>query len=143
MITSSYDITETHTWTPLTFESLWLAVREAKGAAGPDAYTGAELKIMPIETIRDFHQCTLRWWSTGTHQFRQARQINLCEPHKIANGRIAVGDLRPLAVMTCFWRTYASAWARSSQLRNWAKTHFHAQVSHGKGAAGAEALAEE
>ena len=127
--------TQEHEWQPLTLNELWTACRNAKGAMGPDGYSGSELKHMPLGAIEDFHRCSLRWWETSylPKQFMQSRQINIHKPHKIVNGKAEVSDLRPLSVLSCFWRVYSSAWATNSQLAYWANLYFDERVAHGKG----------
>ena len=127
--------TQEHEWQPLTLNELWTACRNAKGAMGPDGYSGSELKHMPLGAIGDFRRCSLRWWETSylPKQFMQSRQINIHKPHKIVNGKAEVSDLRPLSVLSCFWRVYSSAWATNSQLAYWANLYFDERVAHGKG----------
>ena len=142
-LATDFGPTQQHEWQPLTLNELWTACRNAKGAMGPDGYSGSELKHMPLGAIEDFHRCSLRWWETSylPKQFMQSRQINIHKPHKIVNGKAEVSDLRPLSVLSCFWRVYSSAWATNSQLAYWANLHFDERVAHGKGTTGAEELA--
>lgn len=44
--------------------------------------------------------------------------------------------------MSVWWRVYASAWARSPAIQEWAQRNLDSTVSHGSGASGAEDLAD-
>ena len=56
------------------------------------------------------------------------------------DSRIHVKDLRPISVMSIWWRIFSAARAKDEQTRNWTQRHLHEQVSHGKIALGCEAL---
>ena len=136
--------TNPQNWSPISFGDLLLAVRDARGAKGPDNWEGLEIRCLPIKAVEAFHRCTLRWHHTGQvpKQFLESRQVNLIKPHKVVDGRVKCDDLRPISVLSGFWRVYASAWAKSDQIKTWSKAHLHKDVSHGKGARGAEEQAE-
>lgn len=55
-------------------------------------------------------------------------------------GRLPINHVRPISVLSVFWRAYSSAWTSSHQLQNWTKRSLHAQVAHGKGMLGCEDL---
>ena len=45
--------------------------------------------------------------------------ISVVKPGKIsAENLISVNDLRPITVLSCWWRVWASAWAKGA-VRNW------------------------
>ena len=137
--------TEKQQWDPITETELIQAVKGAKGAKGPDQWTGEEIKCLPLSAVSCYHKCSLRWFYCGLvpAQFCESRQVNLFKPHKIQEGKIKTADIRPISVLSVFWRVYSSAWAKSDQIRLWTRNHLHVDVAHGSGVAGAEALAEQ
>ena len=115
------------------------------GSHGPDQWSGNEIRCIPHGAITAFHTCSLRWHFTGCvpQQFCASRQINIFKIHKIKNnGTISVADIRPISVLSGWWRVYSSAWVKSQQLRSWSKTYLHPAVASGTGIQGTEILAQ-
>ena len=114
-----------------------------KAGAGPDQWAGPEVRYMPEAAVRVFLKLTQDWEACGClpQQLKQARRITLCKEGKMEpEGHLHVKHTRPITVMSCFWRVYASCWARHAQLGPWLRTHLHESVAYGRGAAGAEDL---
>lgn len=127
------------TWEPVSLEDLWEAVRQAKGAAGVDGWD------VPLPAIQIFHQCTLRWYESGClpDQMSESKQVCIPKVNKISeNNTLKVQDVRPISILSIFWRIYSSAWVKSDQVKKWTKRYLHDKVAHGKGAQGAEELIE-
>ena len=141
-LVADFGLTVPSDWQPIDFGMLWQGVRDSKGTHGPDNWHCDEIRLIPVPAIKVFHQCSLRWYSTGCvpAQFLQSRQVNLVKPHKVMDSRIHVKDLGPISVMSIWWRIFSAAWAKDEQTRNWTQRHLHEQVSHGKNALGCEAL---
>ena len=130
-------------WKGLSFEDVLFSVRHCKGGAGPDQWSGPEIRYMPEAAVRVFFSITRCWEVSGCLplQLKQARQITLCKEGKMeAEGLLHVKHTRPITVMSCFWRVYASSWTRNAQLCTWVQAHLHESVAFGKGMAGAEDL---
>ena len=129
-------------WSPTGLSDLWKAIRDAHGTHGPDNWNSDEIKYVPVPAIQCFHQCTLRWHHTGwvPKQLFQSRHINLFKNHKIRNDQIQAGDLRPISIMSVWWRVFSSAWTKSPQVREWTTRFLNKQVSYGKDAVGTESL---
>lgn len=127
-------------WTPLAFDDLWASVRGASGSGGADQWSGSEIKHLPREAVEVLFELTRFWESTQRlpAQLREARQVSLPKTAKVINNQLPISQVRPISVMSIFWRTYASAWAKSDQVRNWADSHLDRAVCFGKGARGAE-----
>ena len=65
-------------------------------------------------------------------QFFESRMISLAKPGKVnALNQISVKHLRPITVMSVWWRIWASAWAKGC-LREWMRQHVprHFAVAH-------------
>ena len=99
---------------------------------------------MPPAAIKVFHSCSLHWWASGCvpSQFLCARQRNILKPNKIKDGTTKVEDLRPIAVMSCFYRIFSSAWVRNAQTQTWIVANLHPNVSYGRNSPGADLLAQ-
>lgn len=130
----------------LGIKDVWQAVRNAHGACGTDGWTGEEIKHIPTSAIHTFFDITRHWEQMGRvpMQLLESRQINIPKTHKVddSNHTCKVEHLRPLSVLSVWWRCYSSAWARSQATQQWAKNNLHKAVAHGKGASGAEDLAD-
>ena len=85
----------------LPFEILWKTVRNAKGSGGTDQWTGCELRYMPLEAIRTWHQLAEQWVQLGDvpNQLKYIRQMNKVD----AEGKIPVRAIRPVSVMSASW----------------------------------------
>ena len=110
-IVSDFGPTDETEWSPIGLGDLWKAIRDAHGTHGTDNWNSEEIKYVPVPAIQCFHQCTLRWHHTGwvPKQLFQSRQINLFKNHKIRNDQIQAGDLRPISIMSCWWRVFSSS----------------------------------
>ena len=67
-------------------------------------------------------------------QFAQGSQSS-------SNGTIEVKNLRPITVMSSFWRIWAAMWLQSAALQTWRQQYIPACVAGAKGGLGAEDLA--
>ena len=58
-----------------------------------------------------------------------------------AEGKIPVRAIRPVSVMSAFWRLWASAWVTASPVQEWISKFKHENIIHGPYSLGAEAAA--
>ena len=127
-----------------TFQDLKSAVQRAKGSPGPDGWHAEEIRNLPQVCLEVYFLCVCRWQSTGTLpvQLQEARQVSLPKAHKrSSNGTIEVKNLRPITVMSSFWRIWAAMWLQSAALQTWRQQYIPACVAGAKGGLGAEDLA--
>ena len=88
-------------------------------------------------------KCSTNATTDGIKQFLQSRQVNIPKAGQCSDAhQLDVKNLRPISIMSIFWRIYSSSWARSIPLQQWSKRALHHEVCHGKGAQGAEDLAD-
>ena len=82
------------------------------------------------------------WYYSGKvpGQFLQSRQINLHKGHKVVDSKISAADVRPISIMSCWWRAFSSAWAKSPQVQGWTNSFLNKEVGHGKDSIGTESL---
>ena len=98
-------------WLDPTKEHLHQAVRAAKGAAGPDHWSGEEVRALPHAAIDCWFEIITKQWLPSGHlpaQLKESRQVSLPKGNKIRNGRLQAKDTRPITVMSIFWRVLAS-----------------------------------
>lgn len=123
------------------FEKLWQVVRDADGAASCDGWSASELRYLPLSAIRLWHDLGTRWLVAEQvpQQLTQVRQVNLAKSHKIDNqGNLAVNGLRPISVLSSFWRLWSSAFIKDARVQSWISLNKHKNVVHGKGSLGCE-----
>ena len=124
------------------FSHMWKVVRDAEGSSGCDGWAAGELKHLPLGAIETWHKLAGRWLQAGTvpTQLTQVRQVNLPKAHKIeSNGCLHVSGMRPISVLSAFWRIWASAWITSKEIQNWITNHKHPAITHGPKSLGSEA----
>ena len=86
----------------------------AKGAPGADGWTGSEVASLPVEAWTVFHSLSQRWLRSGQlpQALLGARIVFVAKAGKQQNGMVKAGDTRPITVLSCFWRTWLSAWLK-------------------------------
>ena len=109
---------------------------DAKGAGGPDGWTGRELGLLPLDTFRMFSLLAQRWLLCGAvpQQMCESRMVCLPKPGKVQGGNVvAVQHTRPITVLSAWWRLWSSAWARGL-VRAWMRAHIPVEfaVAHAK-----------
>jgi hypothetical protein len=110
----------------------WAA--SATGAAGPDGWSAAELRHLPRDAWALFRVIALSWTHHGRapRDLHLSRQVSLVKPGKAKDGLVDTGDLRPITVMSTFWRCWASAWARGRFVEG-LRERLPGEVKGGKG----------
>ena len=127
------------------FSTLWKIIRNGDGAAGPDGWSANELRFLPLPAIRVWDTLGHRWIAAGTvpQQLTEVRQVNLPKLHKIdQNGRLAVQGLRPISILSAFWRLWASAFIKDDSVSQWISRHKHPDIIHGRQSLGCETAAQ-
>ena len=116
----------------------------AKGAPGADGWTGSEVASLPVEAWSTFHALSQRWLRSGQlpQAILGARTVFLAKAGKQQNGMVKAGDTRPITVLSCFWRTWLSAWLKTGPMENWIQSTLHPAVTYGKGASAEKSAAK-
>lgn len=127
-------------WTESTEGQLLQACASAKGTAGPDGWSSAEVRQLPPGVVAVFHKVSIRWLQSGLipDTLRQAMQINLPKDNKIQGHRIAVEHTRPISVQSIWWRTFARAWLSMPCCKEWSGKFLHEDVLCQENSLGAE-----
>ena len=102
-------------WEPPSLELLVSQARKAKGAAGPDYWSGVELKHLSEGALATFRCLALQWEAESAcpEQLTHSRQVNLPKNSKVVNSHVDVSDVRPIAVMSAFWRLWGFSCIKS------------------------------
>ena len=66
-------------------------------------------------------------------QFSQCRMVVLPKPNKISNGATRTGDTRPISVLSCWYRTWMTAWLHTNGFKAWLRLHLPPEISFGPG----------
>ncbi|CAE7709102.1 Pol [Symbiodinium sp. CCMP2592] len=98
------------------------AAHLGEGSAGPDGWSGSELRHLPLEIYEEYARLLLRWFARGELPkiLCGARQIHLpkCDVDQISNS-IPVDKMRPISVFSCFWRIVGSMLAKHPLMVQW------------------------
>ena len=97
------------------------AIRKAKGSGGPHGWTGEEVRAMPEEAAKLFHQMAERWEEAEEvpKASTEARQVNLPKPGKAKKGKLNAAHTRPITVFSVLWRIYAGTWVTGESVAAW------------------------
>ena len=119
-------------WSVPTGHDMWVLARTKNGSGGPDAWTGRELRHFPVQVFDCFASIAVRWLEFGNvpHQMREARMCSLPKQGKIDDHRcISVEHMRPLTVLSAWWRLWISAWVVGPDLKAWIGRHVPSQFA--------------
>ena len=121
-------------WEPPSLSLLVAQARRATGAAGPDHWSGLELRHLAEGALATFRRLALQWEERGVcpEQLTDSRQVNLPKNAKVLNSHVDVGNVRPIAVMSCFWRLWGSAWMQTPSIKHWVKHNGPPEIAFGK-----------
>ena len=117
-------------WEPPSLSLLVAQARRATGAAGPDHWSGLELKHLPEGALATFRRLALQWEERGVCP---EQLTNLPKNAKVLNSHVDAGDVRPIAVMSCFWRLWGSAWMQTPSIKHWVSNNTPPEIAFGKG----------
>ena len=118
---------------------------DMKGSAGGDGWTGLDLSRFP-PAFWDLYLCALiikGWLVKGDlpHMILQARTVFLLKSDKVVYQGVAPKDVRPITILSVWWRLFCSAWLKRDITSNWLKHILHKDVVYGKGSDGQVAAA--
>lgn len=104
--------------------SLELLVQTARtrqsGSAGPDGWAAEEIRHLPEQAFAHFRALAIGWETKGVvpHQLLTSRMVNLPKL-KNSSGPLMVDQIRPITILNCFWRLWASAWIQTDGATTW------------------------
>lgn len=110
---SSYPCQEACLWEFPTGVQLSAVARAGKGSAGPDGWSGDELRHMPVHVFEVFATLAGRWLRAGVapNQMLESRMVCLPKPGKVraSDNTVSVEHTRPITVLSCWcwWRLFA------------------------------------
>lgn len=106
-------------WVPTVADFASSAQKSAGSAAGCDGWNGTELAAMPTEIFEVFLTLVRRWCSKGAWPsvWNDVRQVHLRKSPGF--GPVFAKDLRPIAVLSIWYRTLLSALTRRPSMQNW------------------------
>ena len=92
-------------------------------AGSTDGWSGLELALLPHNVWAAIHQI-FRIFEDGEFfpsNWAAIRQIHLRKPKpgRDSDGAINAADLRPISIMSCFWRVFISAKMKGPEMSNW------------------------
>jgi hypothetical protein len=97
--------------------------RKRGSSAGLDGWSGDEVGDMPLVVAKAFLHFMRRCLHAGRAPatWTQIRQVQLRKPgaQDDADGCLMVKDLRPVSIMSVWWRVFTSAVVRSASCRSW------------------------
>lgn len=105
-------------WVPTVADFASSAQKSAGSAAGCDGWNGTELAAMPTEIFEVFLTLVRRWCSKGAWPsvWNDVRQVYLRKNPGF--GPVFAKDLRPIAVLSIWYRTLLSALTRRPSMQN-------------------------
>ena len=126
-------------WQPPDLRTFSQALWDANGAAGCDSWSSQETKHMPLDAVRHLHKLTLRWYAAKKvpQQLTYGRQVTVPKTHKVAEGMLQAEHTRPITVLSIYWRAWASAWTRTTAMKQFA-AHLPEEIAGVRGHAGCE-----
>ena len=98
------------------------ARRKAGSAPSVDGWSGDEVAALPDEAWHSFAVLVLRWFRRGVFPrvWHQARQIHLPKDEPtIAAGSMRADQLRPITIMSVWWRIVGSTFATHESVQQW------------------------
>ena len=111
-------------WAPVDTESIIKSARRQKHkSGGTDGWTGTEVSLFPSCMWRDI--AVLFGWFEVLGHFPQiwgeVRQAHLMKSHapRSSDGAVPASKMRPIAVMSVWYRMYTGALLRTSQAQDW------------------------
>ncbi len=106
---------ESINWQPPSLELLVQTARTRQsGSAGPDGWAAEEIRHLPELALAHFRALAIGWETQGVvpQQLLISRMVNLPKM-KNSSGPLMVDQIRPITILNCFWRLWASAWIRT------------------------------
>ena len=119
------------------------ALRKAKGGAGLDGWHSEELKVLPQQPMRRYARVAKSWEDvlTAPEYIRQSKQTSIPKPAKVADGKVAPENIRPVSIFSMFWRAWTKAWVGSESVEEYMKATMPPTFAVGRGQMGSEEAA--
>ncbi|CAE7729929.1 unnamed protein product, partial [Symbiodinium necroappetens] len=98
------------------------AKRKAGSSPGVDGWSGDEVAELTPEAWRTFETLLLRWFRRGSFPqvWQQSRQIHLPKDEPdIKSGSLRADQLRPITIMSVWWRVVGSCFATHEAVQRW------------------------
>ena len=112
----------------MTAQQLFAAALKQKGAcAGPDGWNGTEVSNIPLavwEELTPFF-CQCEHIGIAPLEWRHVKQVHLSKPGKLnraSDDACFAANMRPISVLSTFYRTWASARVKSPACQSWIST---------------------
>ena len=119
-------------WKNPTGEEIHAKMKESKGAGSTDGWHGKEIRHFPLEVAEAFSEIAKRWREVGKapKAMKIARQAALVKESKIKKetNTIEAGDLRPISVISTWWRIITGCWVQSEAIAEWKKHYIPEEV---------------
>ena len=128
---------EAQVWNPVGSADLKQAARKQRGkAAGPCGWTGTEISVWPQALWDDLAEVFQAWVTKGCfpETWSEINQVHLAKPGKAreADGAVAISKLRPISLLSAFWRTFMSARLSTQEAQAWLEIHLHRSQAGGR-----------
>eukprot|EP00928_Gymnodinium_smaydae_P014238 TRINITY_DN15187_c0_g1_i4.p1 TRINITY_DN15187_c0_g1~~TRINITY_DN15187_c0_g1_i4.p1 ORF type:complete len:1277 (+),score=95.69 TRINITY_DN15187_c0_g1_i4:1051-4881(+) len=124
-------------------EDMIKIARKARGAASTDGWTGDEISVIPDDALGWFWIAASRWHKGGKvpKVMSEVRQVSVPKPGKVKTGRgtIDAAAVRPISIMSAWWRLWMSAWVVSQSVKAWRQDVIPDEILGNKGSLGSEA----
>ena len=114
------------TWSLPSGAQLYERARQSRGAAGVDSWSGSEIASLPVIVMDAFAALARRWVLAGAApvQFSECRMVLLPKEGKVDVSLVTtVADLRPISVLSCWWRLWIGCVLRVPECVHWIQ-HF-------------------
>ena len=108
-----------------------VALFGSRGSAGPDGWSAVEIGALPGPVFDLFALLGQRWLLAGAvpRQLNESRMVSLPKAGKVsAEQTIAVEHLRPITILSCWWRIWSGALIRFA-VRPWLRDHVPEQFA--------------
>ena len=122
-------------WEDVTAAELQAAARQLCGSGGgPDGFSGDEVADLPVEVWQAMAAQVQRWLLQGRvpQILKHLRQVQVPKDGVVDGSVTDPANLRPISVMSCFWRVLTSALAARTGTRAWLRdlvpTHTYGAV---------------
>ncbi|CAE7568647.1 unnamed protein product [Symbiodinium natans] len=105
-------------WTPVKLHQQ--ACTMGASAAGPDGWSGDEIRTWPREAWNHFAVLLDRWVRRGSFPcaWQELRQIHIPKDEpELDDGSVDVQNMRPISVMSALWRCVSSCIAKDDRVR--------------------------
>ena len=117
-------------WIHPTTDQIFTTMRASAGSASVDGWQGEEVKHFPYGTAVTFTGITTRWRKARKTPYgvKRVRQVNLVKTSKVKKGKIEAGNLRPLSIITVWWRIFLSRIMKLDSMEAWRNHYFPEEV---------------